>query len=340
MPFDDRTFPSLEAASLRRTRHLVAAWLFLMAFMIWGMVVLGGATRLSGSGLSIMEWAPLSGALPPLTHASWQHYFDLYKTIPQYALLHPGMTLAGFQKIFWLEWAHRNWGRLMGVVFLVPLIWFAVTGAIRRGLVLRLAAFFALGGLQGAVGWFMVMSGFQPDSTAVSPYRLVIHLALGLALFAGVFWTALTTLSPVPDSIAGGATLRRMAVAATGLIGLTILAGGFTAGLHAGLAYNTFPLMDGRLVPAGYFQPGLHPLIRNLMENVTAVQFDHRVLASLTALLVLATVTFGLRQTWRDRHSSRLPGWQPPPPPNICWGWPRCCPWWRCRWRCCIRPAR
>jgi cytochrome c oxidase assembly protein subunit 15 len=189
----------------------------------------------------------------------------------------------------------------MGVAFLVPLIWFAVTGAIRRGLVLRLAVFFMLGGLQGAVGWFMVLSGFQPDSTAVSPYRLVFHLALGLALFAGVFWTALTTLSPVPDSIAGGAMLRRMATAVTCLIALTILAGGFTAGLHAGLAYNTFPLMDGRLVPAGYFQPGLHPLIRNLMENVTAVQFDHRVLASLTALLVLATVTFGLRQTWRDR---------------------------------------
>jgi len=301
MPFDDRTFPSLEAASLRRSRHRVAAWLFLMAFMIWGMVVLGGATRLSGSGLSIMEWAPLSGALPPLTHAAWLHYFDLYRAIPQYALLHPGMDLVGFQKIFWLEWTHRNWGRLMGVAFIVPLVCFAVTGAIRGGMILRLAGLFALGGLQGAVGWFMVASGFEPDSTAVSPYRLVIHLALALALFSGVLWTALSTLSPVPDSIAGGGVLRRMAVASIGLIALTILAGGFTAGLHAGLTYNTFPLMDGRLVPAGYMQPGLHPLLRNLTENVTAVQFDHRLLASLTVLLVLATVAIGLRQSWRDR---------------------------------------
>jgi cytochrome c oxidase assembly protein subunit 15 len=308
MPFDDRTFPSLEAASLRRSRHLVAAWLFVMALMIWGMVVLGGATRLSGSGLSIMEWAPFSGALPPLSHNDWQTYFDLYKKIPQYALLHPDMTLAGFQRIFWLEWTHRNWGRLMGIVFLVPLIWFAATGAIRRPMMWRLAGFFVLGGLQGAVGWFMVASGFQPDSIAVSPYRLVIHLVLALCLFAGVFWTALTTLSPVPDSIAGGATLRRLAVLTCCLVGLTIIAGGFTAGLHAGLEYNTFPLMDGRLVPAGYVDPALHPVLRNLTENVTAVQFDHRLLATLTACLVLITAFIGLRQTWRDRlpHAAQL----------------------------------
>ena len=301
MPFDDRTFPSVEAASLRRSRHIVAAWLFGMSAMIWGMVVLGGATRLTGSGLSIMEWAPLSGALPPLSHAEWERLFGLYRQIPQYALEHAGMDLAGFQRIFWLEWIHRNWGRLLSVAYLGPLIWFAVTGAIRRGMILRLAALFALGALQGAVGWFMVASGFAPDSIAVSPYRLVAHLVLALCLFAGVFWTALSTLSPVPVSIAGGGFLRRLATGAAWLVALTIVAGGFTAGLHAGLGYNTFPLMDGRLFPSGYLYPTLHPAILNLTENPTTVQFDHRLLATLTACVVLATVAWGFRQTWRDR---------------------------------------
>jgi cytochrome c oxidase assembly protein subunit 15 len=301
MPFDDRTFPSTEAASLRRSRHLVAFWLFGISALIWAMVVLGGATRLTGSGLSIMEWAPLSGALPPLSHAEWERLFGLYKHIPQYSLLHPGMDLAGFQRIFWLEWAHRNWGRLLGVAYLGPLLWFAATGAIRRGMVVKLCLLFALGGLQGAVGWFMVASGFQAESTAVSAYRLVIHLALALTLFAAIFWTALTTLSPVPISVAGGGTLRRLALAVTALVALTIIAGGFTAGTHAGLGYNTFPLMAGRIFPDDYIYPTLHPVLRNLFENPTAVQFDHRLLATLTACVALATMAWGLRQTWRDR---------------------------------------
>jgi cytochrome c oxidase assembly protein subunit 15 len=301
MPFDDRTFPSVEAASLRRRRHIVAAWLFVVSAMIWGMVVLGGATRLTGSGLSIMEWAPLSGVLPPLSHAEWERLFALYKTIPQYSLLHAGMDLTGFQNIFWLEWTHRLWGRLISVVYLVPLLWFSFTGALRRGMIYRLSALFALGALQGAVGWFMVASGFEPDSISVSPYRLVIHLVLALCLFSGVFWTALSTLSPVPTSIAGGATLRRLAMVSSCLVALTMVAGGFTAGLHAGLGYNTFPLMDGRIFPAGYLFPGLHPVLRNLTENPTAVQFDHRLLATLTAIFALATAYYGLRESWRDR---------------------------------------
>ena len=288
MPFDDRTFPSSEAAALRRNRHRVAAWLFAVSFMIWGMVMLGGATRLTGSGLSIMEWAPVSGVLPPLSAAEWERVFGLYRHIPQYQLLHPDMTMAGFKSIFWLEWAHRAWGRLTGVVFLLPLIWFAATGAIARRMVPRLLFLFALGGLQGAVGWFMVASGFFPESTAVSPYRLVVHLSLALILFAAVFWTALSILVPIATSVPDGGRLRRLAIGSVCLVGLTIVAGGFTAGLHAGLVYNTFPLMDGRLVPAGYAD--LHPFLRNVFENVTAVQFDHRVLATLTALSVLATL--------------------------------------------------
>jgi cytochrome c oxidase assembly protein subunit 15 len=299
MPFDDRSFPSLEAANLRRNRRIVAAWLLLVSAMIWAMVVLGGATRLTGSGLSIMEWAPLSGALPPLSHAAWQHYFDLYKQIPQYKLLHPDMDLNGFQQIFWLEWVHRNWGRLMGVVFLGPLAWFTWRGIVRPLLAVRLLALFALGALQGAIGWFMVASGFEPDSTAVSPYRLVIHLALALTLFAGIFWTAMSVLKPVATSIAGARRLRLLAAGTTCAIALTIVAGGFTAGTHAGLIDNTFPLMDGRLVPAGYVDASLHPVVRNLTENVVAVQFDHRLLATLSVCLVLATALLGLRHAWR-----------------------------------------
>jgi heme a synthase len=293
MPFDDRTFPSAEAAGFRRNRRRVSVWLFAVAFMIWGMVVLGGATRLSGSGLSIMEWAPLSGALPPLNQAEWGRLFAEYKQIPQYTLLHPDMGLDGFKDIFWLEWTHRAWGRLIGVVFLLPLLWFGFTGAIERRLVPRLVALFALGGLQGAVGWFMVASGFFPDSTAVSPYRLVIHLSLAVALFAAILWTALSTADPVPLSIPGAFRVRRLCQFAAAMVALTIVAGGFTAGLHAGLQYNTFPLMDGRLVPAGYGD--LHPALLNMTENATAVQFNHRLVATLTAITVLTALVAGLR---------------------------------------------
>jgi heme a synthase len=293
MPFDDRTFPSAEAALFRRNRRRVAVWLFAVAFMIWGMVLLGGATRLTGSGLSIMEWAPLSGALPPLSQAEWARLFGEYKQIPQYTLLHPGMDLDGFKQIFWLEWTHRAWGRLVGVVFLLPLIWFAATGAIERRLVPRLLLLFGIGALQGAAGWFMVSSGFFPDSTAVSPYRLVIHLALALCLFAAILWTALSTADPVPTSILGGQRLRRLCQLSTIMVAITIVAGGFTAGLHAGLQYNSFPLMDGRLIPAGYSD--LHPALLNLTENPTAVQFNHRLLATLTAITVLTALITGLR---------------------------------------------
>lgn len=294
MPFDVRDLPSsAEIALVRRQRRQVAAWLFCVAAMIFGMVVLGGATRLTGSGLSIMEWAPLSGALPPLSDREWQRLFRLYQRIPQYSLINHGFGLAGFKHIFWLEWIHRLWGRVLGVVFLVPLLWFCWHGAIDRRMVPRLALLFALGGLQGAVGWFMVASGFLPDTTAVSPYRLVIHLALALLLYAAVLWTALSTLRPAPQPLRGAHLARFMALGTTILVACTIIAGGFTAGLHAGLIYNTFPLMDGRLVPAGYGR--LHPFLRNLTENVAAVQFDHRLLATATAIMALATVITGLR---------------------------------------------
>ncbi|MCW3475991.1 COX15/CtaA family protein [Limobrevibacterium gyesilva] len=295
MPFDDRNFPAAAAGApdaALRNRRLVATWLFSVCAMIWVMIALGGATRLTGSGLSIMEWAPLSGTLPPLSEAEWQRLYGLYQQIPQYELLNKGFGIDGFKQIFWLEWTHRLWGRLIGVVFLLPLIVLAVRGAIGRHLVPRLALLFALGGLQGAVGWFMVASGFFPDSTTVSPYRLVVHLTLALVLYVAILWTGLSVLRPV-RVLSGTPGLRRLVKLSVVLVSLTILAGGFVAGLRAGLDYNTFPLMDGRLVPEGYAR--LVPFLRNLTENVAAVQFDHRLLATVTALVALATLAAGLR---------------------------------------------
>jgi heme a synthase len=295
MPFDVREFPGVSSddrATTRRSRRLVSAWLFAVAGMIWVMIVLGGATRLTGSGLSIMEWAPLQGTLPPLNEAEWQRLFGLYKQIPQFALVNTDIGLAGFKHIFWLEYVHRLWGRLMGVVFFVPLLALWATGRIERRLRPRLLLLFVLGGLQGAVGWFMVASGFFPDATAVSPYRLVVHLALALLLYSAILWTALGVLEPLPRHAGPATALRIMVRALCVAVPLTMLAGGFVAGLHAGLDDNTFPLMDGRLIPEGYAR--LTPWLRNLTENIPAVQFDHRLLATLSALLAAACVVLGL----------------------------------------------
>jgi cytochrome c oxidase assembly protein subunit 15 len=291
MPFDDRDFPNLpkgERAISPRSRRLVAIWLYAIAFMILVMTALGGATRLTGSGLSIMEWAPIMGTIPPLTETEWHRLYALYQQIPQYNLVNDGFGLAGFKHIFWLEWTHRLWGRLIGAAFVIPLIWFILTGRLESRLIPRLIVFLGLGALQGAVGWFMVESGFFPDATAVAPVRLVAHLALALLLYGTVLWTALTLLPPRPRVHDAGRLLKPLVWATLGLVALTIVAGGFVAGLHAGLAYNTFPLMDGQLVPEGYAD--LTPFGRNLIANIAAVQFNHRLLASLTLLSALALV--------------------------------------------------
>ncbi len=291
MPFDTTGVAIL--AIPPRCQRQAALWLFIVSAMILVMIVLGGLTRLNGAGLSIMEWAPIGGALPPLHRAEWQRLFDLYRQIPQFKLLHADFTLGDFQQIFWLEWLHRLWGRILGVVFLGPLLWFGWRGAL-AGMLPRLVAIFVLGGLQGAVGWFMVASGFFPDSTAVSPYRLVMHLGLALALYATVLWTALDLSQSFPLPAGGARMLRRLTHAACGVLGLTILAGGFVAGTHAGLIDNSFPLMEGHLIPPDYAAMAFP---RGWFENLATVQFDHRVLATLS--LVLAAIT-ALRGTRRD----------------------------------------
>ncbi len=279
-----------------RQSHLVSLWLFAICAMLLVMIALGGATRLTGSGLSIMEWRPVTGIIPPLTHAQWEHEFALYRQIPQYRILHDGFGLAGFQKIFWLEWIHRFCGRLIGLVLFVPLLVFAFNGTIGRRLITRLALLFVLGGLQGAIGWFMVASGFDPDSVRVAPVRLVLHLCFAFALYSAILWTALDVRQPAPAAIPpsrGAVRTRRLAAFSCLLIAITVVAGGFTAGTHAGFTFNSFPTMDGNWLPPHY--ASLTPFWRNLTQNLGTVQFNHRVLATLTVLSVGLTLLVGLR---------------------------------------------
>ena len=300
MPFDTRTLaaaPEADRAASPENRRLVATWLFTICGMILIMVVLGGVTRLTGAGLSIMEWRPLGGVLPPLSHAEWEKLFALYQSIPQYQIMHPGMGLAGFQGLFWIEWIHRLWGRLIGVAFLVPLVWFWAAGRVERRLRPWLALLFVLGGLQGVVGWFMVESGFFSDSTAVAPIRLAVHLALALVLYAAILWTGLQVLRPEGSLREPAPWVRRGLIVFLSLLSVTIVAGSLVAGTHAGFVFNTFPLMEGHLVPADYAR--LHPFVRNLTQNLAAVQFDHRLLATLTTLTGAIVVVLGLQHPSR-----------------------------------------
>ncbi len=266
-----------------RDRGLVRIWLAVVALMIVAMVVVGGATRLTHSGLSITEWQPIHGVIPPLNEAEWQDEFAKYQQIPEYQQLNRGMTLAEFKGIFWWEWAHRLLGRAIGAVVLIPLIGFWVTGRIEPRLKPRLVALFLLGGLQGAVGWWMVSSGLS-ERTDVSQYRLAIHLTLAAGILAYVVWLA-RGLAASPLSTARQ-RLRGAAGLLVGLTGLQIFLGGLVAGLDAGLTYNTWPLMDGSVVPSGLFIQS--PWWRNLFENVATVQFDHRLGAYLLFALAWA----------------------------------------------------
>lgn len=255
----------------------VRLWLHAVAAMIVAMVVVGGATRLTESGLSITEWKPLTGAVPPLSQADWQAEFDKYKTIPQYDILNRGMGLDAFKRIYWWEWAHRLLGRLIGLAFLLPFLVFAITGAIRGRHLARCLGLFLLGGLQGAVGWWMVASGLSAR-TSVSQYRLAVHLTLACLILSATVAVA-RALGPEPQAPPVPGRLRAIATALLALVLLQIFAGGLVAGLDAGLAFNTWPLMDGHLVPPLEQLAAARPWWRNLFENALTVQFDHRMIA-------------------------------------------------------------
>jgi cytochrome c oxidase assembly protein subunit 15 len=277
--------------------------------MIFAMAVIGAITRLTESGLSIMEWAPVTGALPPLDEAEWRRLFALYQEIPEYQVLHREMSLEEFKAIFWWEYVHRLWGRLIGVVFAVPFLWFWLRGRLSRRLVPHLVAMLVLGGLQGGLGWFMVASGFA-ERTDVSQYRLVAHLAFALAIYGYVFWIALTLLYPSPadgrsaPGLRGAPILRSALAAITVLIAVTIVSGGFVAGLDAGFIYNSFPLMDGRLLPTAY--GALEPWIANPFDNPAAAQFNHRALAVTTLLCVVGLWLWSRRLALSGRSRSAI----------------------------------
>ena len=278
-------------AAAKEGLRLVAAWLFFCCGLIFLMVVVGGITRLTLSGLSITEWNPVIGIVPPLSPADWAAEFARYQQIPEYRAIHFAMGLDEFKSIYYWEYLHRLLGRLIGLAFAVPFIWFLAWRRLPRRLGPPLTGILLLGFLQGALGWYMVESGLA-DRVEVSQYRLVAHLALALAIYAAILWVALGIVRGFPFQEPSPGW-RRAAEAVLVLVALTILAGGFVAGTRAGLTYNTFPLMDGRLVPAGYAQ--LHPLWLNWFENIAAVQFDHRVLADATVLAVFLLWAAGLR---------------------------------------------
>jgi heme a synthase len=279
----------------------IAFWLLACCAMIFLMVVIGGVTRLTESGLSITEWKPVAGVIPPLTEHEWADEFERYRQIPQYRAIHPDMTLAEFKTIFFWEYLHRLWGRLIGVVFAAPFLWFLWRRQISWALAPKLAGLFVLGGLQGVLGWYMVRSGLA-DRIEVSQYRLVAHLVAAVAIYLAALWVALDLLAPRRED--GGAGLGRPLTLLLGLATLTLIAGGFVAGLRAGYVYNSFPLMNGYVIPPDY-GAGL-PWYRAPFESLAAAQFDHRLLAELTWVTMVALWLWSLRLDLAPRLRAAL----------------------------------
>jgi heme a synthase len=272
------TGASRRAGRTARDGRAVAAWLFLCAALTFAIVVVGGITRLTESGLSITEWQPLVGALPPLGQSDWEALFARYRETPQYREVFSAIGLEGFKSIFWWEYAHRLLGRVIGLVFLLPFLFFWIKGKLDRPLIWKLSGLLVLGGLQGALGWYMVQSGLVSDPR-VSHFRLTAHLGLALLIFSCEFWLALQVLNASEDQKA-----KPLPLTVLGAVYLMTLSGGMVAGLRAGHAYNTFPLMNGQWLPADLWL--LEPWWRNFLWNVAAVQFLHRAFFWLLLILV------------------------------------------------------
>lgn len=296
---------SAEAGGLtdqaRRDRRAIRVWLYVVAAIVFALVVVGGATRLTESGLSITEWKPIHGIVPPLSDAEWQEEFALYKQIPQYQEINRGMELSAFKTIYWWEWAHRFLARFVGLVFALPLAFFWIRGRIPTGLKPKLVGILALGGLQGAIGWWMVASGLVLR-TDVSQYRLAVHLTTACLIFAATLWVARGLAQHSPDAPPSAKSARASLVILF-LALLQIYLGGLVAGLNAGLSFNTWPLMDGAVVPEGLLI--MQPAWRNFFENVMTVQFMHRMGAYLLLAVVLMHVFASVRQAPKSTHARR-----------------------------------
>ncbi|MBI2569119.1 MAG: COX15/CtaA family protein [Candidatus Schekmanbacteria bacterium] len=271
----------------------VGLWLLGCCALLLGMVVLGGVTRLTGSGLAIVHWQPVVGVVPPLSAEAWAQEFAHYRQSPEFLMVRSGMSLAAFRSIYLVEYAHRLAGRLLGLAFLLPAAYFLARRQIDRPLLRHLVAIFSLGGLQGALGWYMVQSGLV-DVPRVSPYRLTAHLLVAMAIYAYMFWTGLgVLLGGARASPSAPRGLARMSRALLLLIAITIASGGFVAGTKSGHAFPTFPLMQGELIPSGYWTA--RPWHANFFENIVTVQFNHRLLATVVLLATAALCAHGLR---------------------------------------------
>lgn len=284
---------------VRVRNRRVATWLLICSALVFLMIVLGGVTRLTGSGLSMTDWRPVTGILPPLSDAEWEAEFARYRASPEYRLVNSHLDAQQFKGIFWLEYLHRLLGRVIGIAFLVPFVFFAMRGYIRPRDWPIYGTMFLLGGLQGLLGWYMVKSGLI-DIPAVSQYRLTAHLVAALLIYGFMLWVAMSLLRPRENSVPHPWFGR--AVALLGLICLTIVSGGFVAGLKAGKLFNTFPMMGDHWLPPGAL--ALSPPWRNVFENPILVQFDHRLLASATFLCVLLA-WFLLGRTTLPRPAER-----------------------------------
>ena len=282
----------------------VRLWLWCVAALVFVTVIVGGATRLTESGLSIVEWRPVTGMLPPLSQADWAAEFEKYKVIPQYELVNRGMSLGDFKTIYWWEWAHRILGRLIGFAFLLPFLWFLWRGAIGPGMRAGLASIFVLGAVQGGVGWWMVSSGLA-DRIHVSHDRLAFHFTLACIIYAAIVWTA-ARLLPAHAPVAAPARLRVSAIVLVVLTLVQFYLGALVAGLRAGLVYNTWPLMEDRFIPRAADLFFAEPIWVNFVENAMTVQFAHR-MAGYALLLVAAAHLFDVWRT-KDRGDHAL-GW-------------------------------
>lgn len=262
----------------------IALWLLICCALIFAMVVLGGVTRLTRSGLSMVEWDPIMGIIPPLSQMQWEDTFAKYQRFPEYQKINQGMSLEQFKSIFWVEYAHRLLGRSIGLVFLLPFLYFLVRRLLPRTLIPKLITMFVLGGLQGLLGWFMVKSGLV-DRPHVSPYRLTAHLAMAVLIYGYILWVALGLLfARAENDVPTNRPLRRWGLAVTVAVCVMILSGGFVAGTKAGFAFNTFPLMNGQLIPEGVL--AMKPVWSNFFENIATVQLDHRLIAYLLCFII------------------------------------------------------